>query len=93
MLKRLDGLVLFLALLLANLRATMFVYLYPDTSVLLGPAWIEIALFFVAFIAAVFVLNFERIKSKNMFLAGGKIGCWYYLFFWFFFRSSGQSVR
>ena len=31
-------------LILANLRATIFVYLYPDPSVLLGPAWIEIML-------------------------------------------------
>ena len=60
MLKRLDGFILFLALLLANVRATMFVYLYPDTTVLLGPAWIEIALFFLAFIAAAYVLIREN---------------------------------
>lgn len=42
-----DILILFFAFLLANLRATMFVFLYPDTSVLLGPAWIEIALWFL----------------------------------------------
>ena len=40
----LDILILFFAFLLANLRATIFVFLYPDTSVLLGPAWIEIVL-------------------------------------------------
>ena len=40
----LDILILVFAFLLANLRATIFVFLYPDTSVLLGPAWIEIAL-------------------------------------------------
>lgn len=41
---RLDAVILFVALILANLRATMFVFLHPDVSVWLGPAWIEIAL-------------------------------------------------
>lgn len=36
--------ILIFAFLLANLRATIFIYLYPDTAVLWGPAWIEIAL-------------------------------------------------
>jgi exopolysaccharide production protein ExoQ len=41
---RLDSFILLVAFLLANLRATIFVYLHPDTSVFLGPAWIEILL-------------------------------------------------
>jgi exopolysaccharide production protein ExoQ len=36
--------ILIFAFLLANLRATIFIYLYPDPSVPWGPAWIEIAL-------------------------------------------------
>lgn len=36
--------IVLLAFLLTNLRATMFVYLYPNTSVFWGPAWIEIIL-------------------------------------------------
>jgi exopolysaccharide production protein ExoQ len=39
-----NTILLFFAFLLANLRATMFVFLHPDTSMLLGPAWIEISL-------------------------------------------------
>jgi len=39
-----DQAILIFAFLLANLRATIFIYLYPDPSVLWGPAWIEIAL-------------------------------------------------
>ena len=41
------SIVLFAAYVLSNLRATMFVYLDPDTSRLLSPAWIEILLWLV----------------------------------------------
>jgi hypothetical protein len=54
---KLDGLILLLAFILANLRATMFIYLYPDTSVWLGPAWIEIALWFLIALAVVYQLR------------------------------------
>jgi O-antigen ligase len=33
-----------IALVLANLRALIFIFLFPDTTVLWGPAWIEILL-------------------------------------------------
>jgi exopolysaccharide production protein ExoQ len=54
---RLDSTILFLALLLANLRATMFVFLHPDVSVLLGPAWVEIALWFLLAVLIVYSLT------------------------------------
>lgn len=54
---RLDDFVLILAFILANLRALMFVFLYPDTSVLLGPAWIEIALWLVVALMVVYQLK------------------------------------
>jgi exopolysaccharide production protein ExoQ len=50
---RLDAVILFLALLLANLRATIFVFLHPDVSTLLGPAWIEIMLWFLITVTTV----------------------------------------
>jgi exopolysaccharide production protein ExoQ len=53
-----DPIILFSALILANLRATMFVFLHPDTSVLLGPAWIEIALWSV--LAMIILYNLRR---------------------------------
>jgi O-antigen ligase len=49
-----DGIVLIIAVLLANLRASIFIHLDPDTSVILGPAWIEIGLWFFALIAVVY---------------------------------------
>ncbi len=49
----LDGSILLLAFVLANLRASIFVFLYPDTSVLLGPAWVEIALWVLVALVAV----------------------------------------
>lgn len=49
----LDGVIVLAAFVLANLRATMFVYLYPDTSILLSAAWIEIILWlFISLLAA-----------------------------------------
>ena len=53
---RLDSIVLFIALILANLRATIFVFLHPDVSVLLGPAWIEIAIWLLLGLAVVYSL-------------------------------------
>jgi exopolysaccharide production protein ExoQ len=54
---KIDGILLLLAFILANLRATMFIYLYPDTSVLLGPAWIEIFLWLLIALLAVYNLT------------------------------------
>ena len=52
-----DTVLLFFAFLLANLRATIFVYLHPDTSVFLGPAWIEILLWLFVVIAVLYDLT------------------------------------
>ncbi|HLF75133.1 MAG TPA: O-antigen ligase family protein [Anaerolineales bacterium] len=49
--------ILSLALVLANLRALMFIFLFPDTSVLLGPAWIEIGLWLLVTLAVSYQLN------------------------------------
>ena len=47
-----DQAIVALALVLSNLRATIFFSLYPDPSVLLGRAWIEIAVWFLTVLAA-----------------------------------------
>ena len=52
----LDAIILFSALILANLRATIFVYLHPDTSTLLSPAWIEIALWIFLVVVILYTL-------------------------------------
>jgi O-antigen ligase len=51
-----NGFVLSLAVILANLRATMFIYLHPDTSLILGPAWIEIVLWLLVTATVVYQL-------------------------------------
>jgi len=51
-----DGIILFFVLVLANLRALIFVFLYPDTSVFLGPAWIEIAFWLLAALGVMYIL-------------------------------------
>lgn len=55
---------LLFVVILANLRATMFVYLFPDTSVLLGPAWIEILLWFIVCVVLLHDLRRERQLGK-----------------------------
>lgn len=62
-----DSIILFFALLLANLRATMFVFLHPDTSVFLGPAWIEIALWF--FLVVIILYNMTRAVQLGDYLS------------------------
>lgn len=64
---RLDGIILFVALVLANLRATIFVYLHPDPSVLLGAAWMEIALWLL--LAVVIVYSLIRNDEMSKFLS------------------------
>jgi O-antigen ligase len=51
-----DRIIIISAFALANLRATIFIHLFPDTSVLLGPAWIEIALWFFLFLVMLYSL-------------------------------------
>jgi exopolysaccharide production protein ExoQ len=58
----LETIVLFIAFLLANLRATIFVFLHPNTSIILGPAWIEIVLWLFLVIAILYNL----IRSGQM---------------------------
>ena len=59
---RLDAIILFVAFVLANLRATIFVYLHPDPSVLLGAAWMEIALWLLL----VVVILYSLIRNDEM---------------------------
>lgn len=64
---RLDAIILFIALILANLRATIFVFLHPDVSVLPGPAWIEIGVWFS--LALVIVYDLTRSRQIGDFLS------------------------
>lgn len=59
-----DGNILTLTFVLSNLRATMFVYLHPDTSILLGPAWIEIFLWIVVFAGVIYTLKQENLLAE-----------------------------
>src|SRR5690349_9335551 len=45
-----------MALVLANFRALIFIFLFPDTSVLLGPAWIEILLWILVSVVLAYFL-------------------------------------
>lgn len=54
---KIDGFILLVTFILANLRATVFIYLYPDTSIWLGPAWIEIALWLLVVAAMAYQLK------------------------------------
>ena len=65
-LSRLEAIVLFIALILANLRATIFVFLHPDVSVLLGPAWIEIGIWLVLGLAVVYSLARSGTMSEYL---------------------------
>jgi len=51
-----DAFILVFAFSLANLRASIFIFLFPDTSGLLSPAWIEIALWLVLILAVLYKL-------------------------------------
>ena len=55
----LEKIILGLVLLLANLRALVFIFLFPDTSVLLGTAWIEILLWALAGGGVLYLLRRE----------------------------------
>jgi exopolysaccharide production protein ExoQ len=51
-----DGIILFLVLMLANLRALMFFTLYPESSMFLGPAWIEISVWVLTALGVLCIL-------------------------------------
>jgi exopolysaccharide production protein ExoQ len=55
----LEKIILSLVLILANLRALIFVFLFPDTARPLSAAWFEIMLWGIAFIAVLYLLNRE----------------------------------
>lgn len=57
---RLASFILILSIILANLRATIFIFLTPDTSKLLGMAWIEIFLWVGASIGVIYLLWHEK---------------------------------
>ena len=65
--RNLDGFLLFFAFALANLRASIFIHLFPDTSILLGPAWIEIALWFLLSLVMIYrMMQDNRIAEYLM---------------------------
>lgn len=68
-----DALFLGLAFLLSNLRATIFVYLYPDTTVLMGPAWIEIGLWLL--ITGIVIYRLIHDRELNTYLHAWR-GSW-----------------
>jgi O-antigen ligase len=53
----LEKIILGLVLLLANLRALVFIFLFPDPSTVLGPAWIEIFLWLLAGAGVLYLLQ------------------------------------
>ena len=72
----LEKIILILAFLLANLRALVFIFLFPDTSVLLGPAWIEVLLWVLAAAGVIYLLqqnnqvdNYLALWRRNWLLA------------------------
>ena len=65
-LSTLDKLILALAFLLANLRALVFIHLFPDTSTLLGPAWIEIGLWVLAAAGVIYLLVREGLAGEYL---------------------------
>ena len=52
----LEKLIIALVLVLANLRASIFIFLFPDTTKILGPAWIEILLWIFAISGVLYLL-------------------------------------
>ena len=58
------GTVIALAFILSNLRATMFVYLYPDTSNLWSPAWIEILLWLFVLVMVIHDIHRNDLREE-----------------------------
>ena len=63
-----DAAILCSAFVLSNLRALQFFSLYPDPSVGLGPAWIEIILWFLTALAAVCILTRDKLVPEYLVL-------------------------
>jgi len=57
-----DSLIFTIAFFLANLRASIFIFLYPDPSHLLSPAWIEIGLWLLV----VFALSYKLVRNNRI---------------------------
>ena len=60
-------LILMVAIILANLRALLFVPLYPEASNLADPAWIGIALWFLIAILAIMQIRLENLWGVFIF--------------------------
>jgi exopolysaccharide production protein ExoQ len=86
-----DGIILFFAFLLANLRASIFIHLHPDTSVLLGTAWIEIALWF--FLVLVMIYSLMRNNQITDYLLAWRRNWFIVLFLLLAFVSVFWSVN
>ena len=56
-----DGLIVCSAIVLSNFRALSFIPRFPDPSVLLGSAWIEMALWFGTAVAVAYTLTRENL--------------------------------
>ena len=61
-----DGVILCSAIVLSNLRALSFFPRFPDPSVLLGSAWIEIALWFGTTLAVAYTLKRENLLPEYL---------------------------
>jgi len=56
----LEKIILSLVFILANLRALIFIFLFPDTSNLFGAAWMEILLWAIAALGVLYLLIREK---------------------------------
>ncbi len=63
----LEKIILGLVLLLANIRALVFIFLFPDTSKPLSAAWVEIMLWGLAMIGVLYLL--KRYQQTAVYLA------------------------
>lgn len=61
-----DGIVLFLILILSNLRALMFFSLHPESSMPLSPAWIEIYLWFIVALGVLYILIRDGLTAQYL---------------------------
>jgi len=61
-----DGLIVCSAIVLSNFRALSFIPRFPDPSVLLGSAWIEIALWFGTALAVAHTLTRENLLPRYL---------------------------
>lgn len=86
-----EKIILGLVLFLANLRALVFIFLFPDTSRLLGPAWIEIMLWMLAGAGVLYLL--ARHNEWTYFLTSWRRNWLLALFLLLAFFSSLWSVN